>query len=288
MTDVGSQLAGFVISFNDFDVMLKSAHTYIKANCNLEVDLFYSIISTIEVKERGKVIIGEFQERKGGKDIGFLLRTILSMKNIFERTKDQISSQLRKKLLSDIENYATQYRNERYGVIVHSEEFMVQRILAAILLWNSENCSPYKLYDDFKIYYEQMRRLLEIISYRIDIILRSLPIIPNGKNNKTLKQEIGRERINNAALWLEKILDKISYQPSNELCSLLEIQYCDLYKAQNLRSVENIFRTLLGHEKSNTSLKGLRKNIFKEMQKWPKSWQKIISKRFWNILHAKY
>ena len=285
LTEVGSRLSGFVVSFEDFIYILGLAHKYVQSRKFFEVDLLYAVLSAKELLERGTIIVGDFQTERDGKDRLILQRTLLSMKEIFSAAKKETSSELYGAILEDLERHWDLCRKKKYWLFAYSEEFRVQRFLAAILFWRSENCSPIKLYDNFKIYYEQMRRLLEVVNYHLKMIQYALKIAPGSSPEKTLRQELGLERIHEAERWIENVISELDYQPSNELRRLLGIDECDLYKAQKLQRLEKIFSSLLETEERAVVLSnGQRKNFLEQLKKFPKVWREKFRKRFCKLL----
>ena len=286
LTDTGAKIAGFIISFDDFENLLDAIRTYVTDKNFFPVDLFYSILSAPEFVKRGQVVVRDFEHRRN-KDIIFLPQTVIAMENLFRAARKKTSFALHQKIMADLANDKRLFQKNKYALAVHTDDFRVQRLLAAILLWRSGECSPRKLYDDLQIHYEQMRRLLELVSYYICIVQYSLKIAPGNKSNWLLRNELGLERLSAVECQLEDLAKELVYQPSNELCDLLEInqKYCDLYKAQKLQAADLLYSELVALEEKSAELSaGRRKNFLKDLSKIPKQWRIKLTQRFSQLL----
>lgn len=290
-TDVGKQLSGFIISFSNFERLLNATPNYVNLKGNpwersaeielFEVDLFYSIVSTSEILERNMAIIGDLNPAKKRNDFMFLPKIIAGMKKIFQKTKSKTSAKLHAKLLKLVGDYEQQ---GFYDNFFQDDKFRAVRMLAAILMWRSENCSPPQLYDNFRMNYEQMRRLLEIIVYRIDIMRYSFRhSLSIAKRNHPLSLKLNKlesdcksELLIRAENWLENLSAELIYQPPKELCRFFQLDYYDLYTAQRLRLAEKFYNKLL--ELEETELR--QENLQREIKKFPSSWQEKFLQRF--------
>ena len=286
LTDTGAKIAGFIISFDDFEKILGTIRTYVTDKNFFPVDLFYSILSAPEFVKRGQVIVRDFEHRRN-KDIIFLPQTVIAMENLFKAARKKTSFALYKKIMTDLAEDKRLFRKNKYALVIHMNDFRVQRLLAAILLWRSGECSPRKLYDDLQIHYEQMRRLLELVSYYICIVQCSLKIAPGDKSNWLLRNELGLERLNAVECQLEDLAKELVYQPSNELCDLLGVtqKQCDLYKAQKLQAAERLYSELVALEEKSAELSaGHRKNLLNDLSKITKRWRIKLAQRFEQLL----
>lgn len=209
VTDVGGKLAGFVILFDDFEAILSAMRTFITPQNFFEVDLFDAIVRTEEIKRQGGIIIGTLKTTKN--DVLMVMRAIEAMKKILVGARKRTSVALSKRLSIEIGKYEGRLWARDYNFF-NEDGFRALRMLAAIILWRGSTCTPPRLYDELKIYYEQMRRLLEIVSYRLDVIRYSLPLAPGKK--KLLRQELDVERLCAAEDWLKGITDALAYDES--------------------------------------------------------------------------
>lgn len=286
LTDTGAKIAGFIISFDDFENLLDTIRTYVTDKNFFPVDLFYSILSAPEFVKRGRVVVRDFEHRRN-KDIIFLPQTVIAMENLFRAARKKTSFALYQKIMTDLEEDKRLFRKNKHALIIHTDDFRVQRLLAAILLWRSGECSPRKLYDELQIHYEQMRRLLELVSYYICIVQYSLKIAPGNKSNCLLRNELGLERLNTVECQLEDLAKELVYQPSNELCDLLGVnqEYCDLYKAQKLQAADRLYSELIALEEKSAELSaGHRKNFLNNLSKITKRWRIKLAQRFEQLL----
>ncbi|MBQ6975986.1 MAG: hypothetical protein IJQ16_05500, partial [Selenomonadaceae bacterium] len=186
-----------------------------------------------------------------------------------------------------ISSYEKRLKTPRYAEIVKDQKFIIMRILAAILIWLYGECSPKFLYDAFKIHYEQMRRLMEIISYRLDMIRFSLDIAPGKNPSKTLRRELGLPRLNEFEKFLNKISAEIMYQPSTELCNLLKVRHFDMHKLQKLKSVETEYDKLIKFSAGEKMPEGYVQKLLRKMQHWLPTWRDVFLKNFGGILDEK-
>lgn len=285
LTDTGAKIAGFIISFDDFEKILDTIRTYVTDKNFFPVDLFYSIFSAPEFLKRCQVIVRDFQTIRQ-KDNIFLPQTVIAMENIFRAANKKTSFALYQKITADLAEYKRLFQKNKHALVVHEDKFRVQRLLAAILLWRSGECSPRKLYDDLQIHYEQMRRLRDIVSYHIYIVQYGLRIAPGKKSNRLLRNELGLERLNAVERQLEDLARELVYQPSNELCDLLGVNqiHCDLYKAQKLQAADRLYSELVAAEKSVDLSAGRRKNLLNDLSKIPKPWRIKLAQRFPRLL----
>lgn len=285
LTDAGKKIAGFIISFDDFEKLLDTIHTYVTDKKFFRVDLFYSILSAPEFLKRGQIIVGDFETRRN-RDVIFLPQTVVAMENIFRAASKTTSPELYRKFTTDLAEDKLMFLKNKYALVAHTDDFRAQRLLAAILLWQSGKCSPRKLYDDLQIHYEQMRRLLELVSYYIYIVQYGLKIAP-GNKSKSLRGELGLERLDAVECQLEDLAKALVYQPSNELCDLLGINqmHCDLYKAQKLQTVDFLYSKLIVAESKSADLSaGYLKNLRNDLNKIPKRWRIKLVQRFSQLL----
>ena len=153
-------------------------------------------------------------------------------------------------------------------------------------MWRGSNCTPEVMYDDFKIHYEQMRRLLEVVCYRLDMIYFGLELAPGG-GKKLLRQELGLERLADVGQRIKNLSDELSYQPSKGLRALLGIERCDFYRAQRMRSVTKIFLELSAIEREGRRLSvDERKKFSDRMKTWRAAYREAIQNHFERLLSA--
>lgn len=283
LSDVGKNISGFVVLFEDFQKMINDVRDCVTDENFFEVDMFNSIVRTKELTERCDTIIGK-QNSDGFLDFQSMLATL---KGILKdcRARGVISPALFKKLQADIKDCGDNYSRMNTD-FVSDEEFKQLRMLAAILLWRSGECNPVKLFNAFNIYYEQMRRLLEIFCYRLEMINFALEIAP-GRSKKWLRSELagGHGRLAEVGQKLKAISEELSYQPSKELCGLLGIEQCDFYMVQRLRPLDEIFSELMKLESESEKPSALEKQKFIEALKhWRPKWRMALLDRFSSVL----
>ena len=207
-------------------------------------------------------------------------RAISEMKLIFLSCRPQTTARLYSCLMNDVDKFQRLLDKKNPGKIYTDEHFKLYRVLATVLLWyRGRNCSPRRVYDGFKVYYETLHRMVEVVSYRIEIMRFALPLAPSREYGETLRQSLGVERTDEIAERLARIIDKMMYYPSKELCDFLGISHCDLYKAQSLWEVEQLYRLLCSPEKTPATLAEI-KCLKKESEKWNPSWRTAFKKNF--------
>ena len=207
-TDVGRQLAGYVILISDFEELLSSIRNFVTPEKFFEVDMLNIIVNTKGILGQGGVIVGNFDPN--GRDILFIKNSLTAMRKIFQYFADWTTPELLKKLLSAVSRYTRRFGARQYNFF-DEDEFKALRLLASIMLWRSAACSTTVMFDGFKIYYEQMRRLLEIVCYRLDVIKFSLPLA-SGVKKRLLRQELTTERFIEATAWLNELTEALTYQ----------------------------------------------------------------------------
>ncbi|MBQ7630701.1 MAG: DEAD/DEAH box helicase [Selenomonadaceae bacterium] len=286
-TGVGKKIAGFVIKLADFDKMLNDIPSYMSEEKIFEADLFHSIITTKGILYSAKINIGELSDKDNDSDTAYLPKTIAAMKKIFNKNRRRMTADLYDEVTKKISSYEKRLKTPRYAEIVKDQKFIIMRILAAILIWLYGECSPKFLYDAFKIHYEQMRRLMEIISYRLDMIRFSLDIAPGKNPSKTLRRELGLPRLNEFEKFLNKISAEIMYQPSTELCNLLKVRHFDMHKLQKLKSVETEYDKLIKFSAGEKMPEGYVQKLLRKMQHWLPTWRDVFLKNFGGILDEK-
>ena len=287
-TDVGKKISGFVIRLSDFDKILSDIPTCVTADKIFEADIFYSIISTAGIFLAAKNILGELTGKGTDSDSLFLPHTISVMKEIFKKNRKKMTSELYAQIMKDIRFYEGRFKSQSYIRIFLDKRFIIQRILAAILMWRyEETCTPKSLYDNLKIYYEQMRRMMEIISYRLDIIRFSLYIAPGKNSSNKLRKELGFQCLIKLEEKLAKISDDIMYQPSSELCNLLAVQNYDMYKIQRLKSVESEYNRLTKLTVEEKMPEGYIQKLIRKMKSWPPNWREAFLKKFRGLFDDK-
>lgn len=284
-TDIGKALAGFVISLGDYDRFLSDVSEYVTEKKFFEVDMFFSVVRSSEVVSAAKSNLGELSKKRRGDD--FLRGSLSQMKLIFLRFRQQTTSELHSKLMNDIGKFQRLLDRNNFDAIYKDDDFKVYRVLAATLLWFSDNCSPTRMYSGFKIYYEAMHRIIEIVSYRLDVIRIALPLVP-AKRGGSLHKKIGMERLEKISARIAEIIDKIMFFPSQELCDFLGIDYCDLYKAQKMRDVGRLYE-LLQSSKENRARKAKEiSRLATGMKDWINpSWRKKFIQHFGGELLGK-
>ena len=283
-TDTGKKISGFVIKLSDFDKILSDISTYVTEYKIFEADIFYSIISSEGILISAKSIFGELTDRGKNSDSIFLQQTIPAMQKVFQKNRKKMSLELYAKIMKSIGSYERRFKLKNYFEIFHDKNFITHRIFATVLLWLYGECKPEILYNSFKIYYEQMRRMMEIVSYRLDMIRFSLSIAPGKNLNSSLRQEIGLERLNEIEAMLEKISADIMYQPSNELCNLLAIRHCDMHKIQKLKSVEAEYNRLMKISAGEKIPENYFQKLMRKMNYWPPTWRENFIKKFGGFL----
>ena len=285
-TDVGKKISGFVIKLADFDKILADLCHYTDKEHFFETDLFNSILSTEGIFVNLKIICGELTDKGKNFDSPFLPKTISEMEKIFKKNRRQMTTELYNQLLKNINSYKSAFKAKKYDKVFNDKNFILNRILAAILMWRYGECTPRSLYNSFKIYYEQMRRLMEIISYRLDMIRFSLNIAPGKNPSSTLLKEIGKPSLIKLEERLSKICTDIMYQPSSELCDLLNIRHCDMYTIQKLKPIDSYYHKLIKFSSNEEIPQDYKQKIIGKMQSWPSAWREAFVKKFGGILYA--
>lgn len=227
-SDVGKKLAGYVVSMADYDYMLNTACEYVTKNNLFLVDIFYSVVSSKEVLDNAQNNVCPLTKT----DVKFFQLTVLRMKSLFLKFRNETTSFRYNLLMSMIKDFEELVIKKDFGKICKDKNFAICRVLAALLMWfESKNCSSVKLYDSFKIYYEPMHRIVEIISYRLELLAAALPYAPAKKVGSVLFQTMTAERLNIVSTKIAAIAEKILFFPSQELCDFLGLRNCDIYKA---------------------------------------------------------
>ena len=207
------------------------------------------------------------------------LQTIHAMQEIFKKNG--------KKIMNGFSSYERQFADKGYDAIFCDRNFIIQRIFAAVLLWRYGECTPKILYNSFKIHYEQMRRMTEIISYRLDMIRFSSDIAPGKKSDaySSLRKEIGLERLNEVKEKFEKISSDMMYQPSNELCDLLGIRHCDMHQIRQLKSVETAYNKLMKFSADEKMPEDYIQKLIRKINCWPANWREKFIGKFGGIFN---
>lgn len=284
MTDAGKQMSGFVIPLEDYDEILKAVPKCVTPKKIFKVDIFQAILRCEGMRRTIKVNIGDLDYNEKS-DRQCVSSTILAMQNIFRKNQKLMTPELYKKLTQDVTRCsslvsAAKY-NSDYNKIFHDKNFQTNRILAAILTSQEKISSPQEMYDNFKIHYEQIRRVAELMSYRLDIIRNCLKVIP-GKNKKYLFSEIGFDGLSNLDESLKNLSEEIYYQPSREICEIFGVEHCDMYTAQLLKTVEKLCaRISLSGEVDE---KFLRREI--NSLPVPTNWKNLLRKNFGGIINV--
>ncbi len=278
LSDIGRNLAGFVISIDNYDRLLSEICEYVTAEDFFVVDMFASIVSSSEILRAAKANLGELSYKN--KDGNFLQRAVSEMKIIFFSFQQKTTARLYRCLINDVDKFKWLLDKNKAVEVYGDENFKQYRILASILLWyRGRNCSPRRLYDGFKIYYETLHRMVESVSYRVEIMRFALPLAPAREKGQTLRQSLGVERTDEIAERMTRIINKMMYYPSKEFCDFLGISHCDLYKAQCLWKVERLYKLLCSPEKTPETLEEI-KLLAKESEKWTPSWREAFKKNF--------
>lgn len=280
LTEVGKNLAGFVVLFDDFQKMLDDVRDYVTDENFFEVDMFNSVVRTKELTERSDTLIGK--QRVADKDLLAFKNTLATMEKIFKSRKKKISPKLFEELMKDLKRFGSQADVKQLN---DEPRFKQLRMLAAIIFWRNGACNPVKLFNDFNIYYEQMRRLLEIVCYRLEMIRFALELARGSEKLLRLELAGGLERLAEVGRSIKAIVEELSYQPPRELCALLGFEQCDFYKAQRLRSIGKIFSELLERESKGENITSdERKKIVGKMERWRSLWRERLSERFSRLL----
>lgn len=284
-TDIGKTLAGFVISLGDYDRFLNDVSDYVTDKKFFEVDMFFSVVRSSEVILAAKNNLGELSKKRRGDD--FLRGSLSQMKLIFLRFRPQTTNELHNRLMNDLEKFRRFLDRKNFDAVYKDADFKVYRVLVATLLWFSDNCSPTEMYSGFKIYYEPMHRIIEIVSYRLDIIWIALPLAP-AKRGGSLRKKIGVERLDKISARIAAIIDKIMFFPSQELCDFLGIDFCDLYKAQKMRDVGRLYELLQSSEENRARKAKEISRLAAGMKDWINpNWRKKFIQHFGGELLGK-
>ena len=276
LTEVGKNLAGFVVLFDDFQKMLDDVRGYVTDENFFEVDMFNSVVCTKELSERCDTVIGK--QRPADKNFLAFKNTLATMGKIFKGRRKNTSPKLFEELTKEL-NRCEQTAD------VEDRRFKQLRMLAAILFWRSGGCNPIKLFNDFNIYYEQMRRLLEIVCYRLEMIRFGLELARGSEKLLRLELAGGLERLSEVGQRINEIIEELSYQPPRELCTLLGFEQCDFYKAQRLKSIGKIFSELLERESKGEKISADdRKKIVGKMERWRPLLRERVTERFSELL----
>lgn len=277
-SDIGRGLSGYVLSLKNYDDILGAICNYVTKKTFFAVDMFYSVITTNEIIKASKFNIGGLNIKS--EDNNWLQQAVNDMRIIFLKLRPQTTPQLHFELMKCIEKFEKKLKiNSTY--IGFDEKFVACRILAATLFWyHGKDCSPTKIYDSFKICYEPLRsRIIDIISYRFEVIRIVLPLAPSQEKGRTLRYSLGMERISKVADNIKCIIDKIMYYPSQEICDFLKIDYCDLYKAQMLRDIERLYKILKSSEDQVEDKTNVISRLAKQLENYPE-WKEIFIKKF--------
>ena len=205
-----------------------------------------------------------------------------TMEKIFKSRKKKISPKLFKELMKELKRFGS---NADVKQLNDESRFKQLRMLAAILFWRSGGCNPIKLFNDFNMYYEQMRRLLEIVCYRLEMIRFGLELARGSEKLLRLELAGGLERLSEVGQRINEIIEELSYQPPRELCTLLGFEQCDFYKAQRLKSIGKIFSELLERESKGEKISADdRKKIVGKMERWRPLLRERVTERFSELL----
>ena len=275
-SDVGRKLAGYVVALEDYDYMLNMVCEYVTKNNLFLTDMFYSVVSSVEVLTNAKNNACALNVA----DAKFFRAAVLRMKSLFTKFRNETTTIRHNLLMSNVNRFESLVIKNAFGKLNADKDFFVCRILAAVLMWfDSNNCSPIKLYDSFKIYYEPMHRMIELISYRLELLAAALPYAPSNKVGRVLFQTLTPEQLGNAAAKMSAIAERILFFPSQELCDFLGFKHCDLYKAQRLYNAERLYKLLTDSE-GRTSHKALFAALVADMKNWHPAWREQFTKHF--------
>ena len=283
LTDIGRKVSGFVINFRDFETILNALKDIVTNDKIFFVDLFLTIVGTFDVLENSEMTVGRVLDRADNDNKTSLPKVLDLMQKVLSGYDFATTQNLKIKISRKLESWERAVESKRFNFAKEDDFFKQLRMVTALLLWRKgKECTPPLLYEGLRIHYEQMWRLAEIVSYRLEIISHVLPMAPSSVGTKTLRQHFGTEWTEHATDIIAKVSKDIFYQPSKEICEMLEIENCDLYRAQKVREVERVYKLLKTAQEGSTKIDV--KKIVRQVNRWIPEWREAFAKKFEAVL----
>lgn len=287
LTDVGKNLAGYVIDIKTFDHLLEIVCDCITDTNLYLVDILKEIIETEEIRYHAEQNIGKLcscHERQ-------IEYTLKEIEKLFGRQGLKVSGRLESEQSYYIKQFKQWQKSKQYAKLAKNKDFCSMRLLAALLTWKTEHSAVKRLYDSFAIGYTQMRRFAEQVSYYLNIVCCALPVA-RTKKGEMLYGKIGGARIQQAKKELQELSEEIFYRVPSYICNFLNVQCDDPHMAPKLREVAEIYSFLEKQEHGEKVLSEKDKKqicrCVQKMENWPVEWKKTFMNRFGGILENEY
>lgn len=241
LTESGAALTGFIIRSNDFERLLISAQRCFDKENFWLADLIFDILNGEEMMMELLNTVGGLYKANKERINKMLFNAATCLSN----EKELISERFRKKI-KDIIGVDILDRIDERDIkfsASNTTRCNMLRITAAILFWKSEYCNVKKMYNRYDIGFPQIQKIAEKISYHLDIMRLSIPIIRTD-DEKTLTEVYGRDRMIEVQEKIAEYSKAIYFHISPSICRMFDYDVTNPVNTIEIRKLMRIYTCL--------------------------------------------